>query len=299
MHAGERRGFFLVMVILMLSSAWVAYMKFIYEPPERDLSILKEEMETWSAMRSAKQNTSVQPVAEPFPFDPNTIERSEWVALGLTERQVEGIERFVTKGGEFRSKKDLERMYTISPELYARLEPFILLPDSYARPLRPKYEKKEWPKNENRSASYEKKSWPKEEPFRKAEINTADSLTLIALPGIGPSFTKGIIKFRDMMGGYHSLDQLEDVYVLKDKPDAIARIKELVVLDPDAVHYIPINTCTVEELAAHPYARWKIAKPLIAYRSQHGPFQTIADIQKCVLVTDSVYMKLAPYLKLE
>lgn len=102
-----------------------------------------------------------------------------------------------------------------------------------------------------------------------------------------------------MVGGFHSLDQLGEVYVLRDKPDAIVRIKELLTLDPNAVHYIPINSCTVEQLAEHPYARWKIAKPLVAYRTQHGPFEKIEDIQKCLLVTDSVYQKLAPYLKLE
>lgn len=299
LHAGERRGFFLVVVLLILSAGWVGYMKFMYEPPQKDLTALKAEMETWSVLRSAKKASSIDQLAEPFPFDPNTIERSEWIALGLTERQVDGIERYVTKGGEFRSKKDVERMYTISPELYARLEPYILLPDSYVRAARPQYEKKQWPKNLRDSSTYVYRDRHAAGSYAKAEINTADSATLVALPGIGPSFAKGIIKYRNMVGGFHSLDQLGEVYVLRDKPDAIVRIKELLTLDPNAVHYIPINSCTVEQLAEHPYARWKIAKPLVAYRTQHGPFEKIEDIQKCLLVTDSVYQKLAPYLKLE
>ena len=299
LHAGERRGFLLVVVLLILSAGWVGYMKFMYEPPQKDLTALKAEMETWSVLRSAKKASSIDQLAEPFPFDPNTIERSEWIALGLTERQVDGIERYVTKGGEFRSKKDVERMYTISPELYARLEPYILLPDSYVRAPRPQYEKKQWPRNARDSSTYAYKDRYAAGSYAKAEINTADSAMLVALPGIGPSFAKGIIKYRNMVGGFHSLDQLEEVYVLRDKPDAIVRIKELLTLDPNAVHYIPINSCTVEQLAEHPYARWKIAKPLVAYRTQHGPFEKIEDIQKCLLVTDSVYQKLAPYLKLE
>lgn len=299
LHAGERRGFFLVVVLLILSAGWVGYMKFMYEPPQKDLTALKAEMETWSVLRSAKKASSIDQLAEPFPFDPNTIERSEWIALGLTERQVDGIERYVTKGGEFRSKKDVERMYTISPELYARLEPYILLPDSYVRAARPQYEKKQWPKNLRDSSTYVYRDRHAAGSYAKAEINTADSAKLVALPGIGPSFAKGIIKYRNMVGGFHSLDQLGEVYVLRDKPDAIVRIKELLTLDPNAVHYIPINSCTVEQLAEHPYARWKIAKPLVAYRTQHGPFEKIEDIQKCLLVTDSVYQKLAPYLKLE
>lgn len=299
LHAGERHGFLLIVLVLLISSVWVGYMKFVYEPPARDLSALKAEMETWSALRSEKMTSNSVELAEPFPFDPNTIERSEWLALGLSERQVDGIERYVTKGGEFRSKKDVERMYTISPEMYARLEPYILLPDSFVRAVRPQNEKKQWQQYTKDSATYENKDPYVRKTLNRVEVNTADSIALVALPGIGPSFAKGIIKYRNMLGGFHSLEQLEEVYVLRDKPDAIARMKELLTLDPSAVHYIPINSCTVEQLAEHPYARWKIAKPLIAYRTQHGPFARIEDIQKCVMVTDSVYARLAPYLTLE
>ena len=61
----------------------------------------------------------------------------------------------------------------------------------------------------------------------------------------------------------------------------------------------PIASLTAEELGPHPYGGWKVAKALVAYRKQHGPFKTVADIKGCVLVTDSVYRKLAPYLSAE
>jgi competence ComEA-like helix-hairpin-helix protein len=131
------------------------------------------------------------------------------------------------------------------------------------------------------------------------EVNTADSAVLVALPGIGPAFAKGILKYRDRLGGYHRLDQLAEVYVLKDKPDAIARLNTLLVVDSMMVRKVPINTCSVEELAAHPYAGWKVAKPLIAYRDQHGPFSSVQDITACQAVGEDVFRKLAPYLTVE
>lgn len=134
---------------------------------------------------------------------------------------------------------------------------------------------------------------------RPVEINTADTSSLIALPGIGPAFARGIVKYRDMLGGFVSLDQLAEVYVLKDKPDALLKLKSLLILDPHAVLRIPINTCTEEELAAHPYARWKVAKPLIAYRSQHGPFTDVTAIRGCAVISEEVFRKLAPYLSVE
>jgi DNA uptake protein ComE-like DNA-binding protein len=130
-------------------------------------------------------------------------------------------------------------------------------------------------------------------------VNTADTTALIDLPGIGPAFARGIVKYRDRLGGYRSMEQLAEVYVLRDKPDALVRLNELLVLDTLMVVRIPINTCEVEQLAAHPYAGWKVAKALMAYRAQHGPFRTVADIRGCALIDEAVFRKLAPYLRVE
>jgi DNA uptake protein ComE-like DNA-binding protein len=105
-----------------------------------------------------------------------------------------------------------------------------------------------------------------------------------------------LLKYRDRLGGYRSLDQLAEVYVLRDKPDAVARIRERLVVDTLLVRRIPVNTATVEQLARHPYGNWQVARALVAYRGQHGPFRDVAAIKGCALVSDSVFLKLAPYL---
>ncbi|HRP00652.1 MAG TPA: helix-hairpin-helix domain-containing protein, partial [Flavobacteriales bacterium] len=134
---------------------------------------------------------------------------------------------------------------------------------------------------------------------RPVEVNTADTTMLIELPGIGPAFARGIVRYREKLGGYRSLEQLSEVYVLRDKPDAVARITPLLVVDTLMVRRIPINTCTVEDLAAHPYAGWKVAKALIAYRAQHGPFIAVEGIRGCALIDEDLFRKLAPYLRVE
>lgn len=299
LHRGERRGGLFLIGILLVLGAWVVHAQWLDTPEVPDLSAVQAEMEEWALYR----RTLAEPDArdsEPFPFDPNTIEREEWLALGLRDRQVDGIERYMSKGGRFRTKRDVAKLYALTPADYERLQPFILLPDS----LPPKrYESrapKKWPERAEYANSETRPAWKNErQPLRKVEVNTADSLALVALPGIGPSFAKGILGYRDRLGGFVSMDQLAEVYVLKDKPDALARMHELLELDTLMVHRIPINTCTVEELAEHPYARWKLAKPLIAYRAQHGRFNTVADIRGCVLIDDEAFRKLAPYLSVE
>jgi len=299
LHAGERRGYLVMMMLLLLLSVGVIYAQWIYTPDPADMEPLRTEMEAWVAARNA-QNAKDTVVAEPFPFDPNAIERADWLVLGLSDKQVDGLERYMSKGGRFRVKSDLGKMYSIRPEQFERLKPFILLPDSLPRRSYEQPESRTYPRYAEREKTWEDRPAREERvAFQKVEVNTADTVSLIALPGIGPSFARGIVKYRESLGGYASLEQLSEVYVLKDKPDAVARLMELLVLDTTMVRRIPINTCTVEELAAHPYCRWKIAKPLIAYRTQHGPFRTVADIRGCALIDEALFRKLAPYLTVE
>ncbi len=311
MHQGERRGMLVLIGLTALLFCWAVYEQWWRQPPFVDDGRYREQVTAWLATR-ADSSATVQPPTELFAFDPNTIERADWLRLGLTERQVDGIERYREKGGRFRSKKDLARMYSLRPEQVTQLTPYVQLPDS--APARDRYEGKahqdrafrERPRWEDRAgasgtaqdAGPQPRRWERAE-HRAVEVNAADSASLVALPGIGPSFARGILKYRDKLGGYRSLDQLAEVYVLKDKPDALARLGELLVIDTLMVRRLPINSCTVEQLAAHPYAGWKVAKPLIAYRTQHGPFRQVADIRGCAAVDEAAFRKLAPYLTVE
>lgn len=307
LHRGERRGVLALMVLLIGAAGWVVYEQWLRPPDRQDLSVQRARVEAWIASRSEAQGDSVR--IRLFPFDPNSNTREEWRSLGLTDRQVDGIERYLGKGGRFRTKRDLRRMYTIKPEQFAMLEPYIQLPDSLAGKSRWKDGPPAWERAGQRSEAVvadgsdegrirEPANYVPDVP-RSVEVNSADTTALIALPGIGPAFARGIVKYRDLLGGFVSLDQLAEVYVLKDKPDAVLRLKQLLILDPMAVKRIPINTCTVEELAVHPYVRWKLAKPLIAYRTQHGPFKELSDLQGCAAIDAEVFRKLAPYLTLE
>jgi len=297
MHASERRGVLLLCMILLALSVWVWYEQWYRTPTQQDLAPLQARLEQWIAQRPELRADTVQPTL--FPFDPNTIGRDQWKALGLTDRQVDGIQRYQQKGGTFRTKKDLGRMYSIKGEQFAALAPFILLPDSFVRGGKKERKPYAHKATEQRSATIRERG--PYTPFvrMQVELNTADTVALIALPGIGPSFARGIVKYRNRLGGYVSLDQLAEVFVLKDKPEAVLKLKEILILDTLAVRRIPINTCTVEELAAHPYCGWKLAKPLIAYRNQHGPFKIVNDIRGCVVIDEAVFRKLAPYLSVE
>lgn len=304
LHAAERRGMGLLLAVFFMAATWVVYEQYIAPDPVKDKVALTlvEEMRAASgssiaeAQRSDRQDDGRELLL--FAFDPNHLPVEQWVALGLSERQAAAIHRYEDKGGRFRAKGDLRKMHVVSPELFERWEPYILLPDSLLQGSFAQGERSlTFREKDSTRARYTERTSAHAEAV--VEVNTADTNRLVQVRGIGPAFARSIVKYRERLGGFHSLDQLGEVYILRDKPDAVAELRSRLLLDTAMVRRFQLNTVTAEELGPHPYAGWKVAKALVAYRKQHGPFKTVADIKGCVLVTDSVYRKLAPYLSAE
>lgn len=309
LNSSERRGTTLLMAICLLAAGWVVYEQWIRPAPAEDLAQLEQAWVPMAASiaeeggRDQRSEGQVDPAPRIlFHFDPNGLPLEQWLELGLTERQAQAIHRFEAKGGRFRSKKDLARMYVVKPELFDQWEPYIDLPDSLVRAQRPA--RGQAPGTERPHTWKERAPAPAYTPkperrVAQVEVNAADSTALEALPGIGPSFARGILRYRDKLGGFHDLGQLAEVYVLRDKPDAVERLRNLLTVDPSRLRRINVNTVEAETLGPHPYAGWKVAKALVAYRKRHGAFKEVGDIRQCVLVTDSIYTRLAPYLTVE
>lgn len=163
------------------------------------------------------------------------------------------------------------------------------------------YHNKQYRRDSSRSHSFKKDSFSKyERPIKEkvlVEINSADTAELKKLKGIGSAFARRISKYRDLLGGYVSKEQLMEVYGFdKQKYDLV--LPEITI-DPAAVKKININTASPEEMKSHPYVRWKLANVITAYRKNHGPFSSVESIRNIDLVNDSVFAKLAPYLTVE
>jgi competence protein ComEA len=134
----------------------------------------------------------------------------------------------------------------LPPKLFEELESYILIPNSKninAIRFMPK-----------QPSTYEKKTYAKE----LVELNTADSLSIVFLKGIGPGFTKRIIKYRTMLGGFHSVNQLKDVYGMNDS--LFLLLSSQIKLDPNSLTKIPINAIDFNSLRKHPYFNFQLAQ---------------------------------------
>jgi competence ComEA-like helix-hairpin-helix protein len=216
---------------------------------------------------------------ELFYFDPNILNEEGWKRLGLRDKTIQTIQNYLSKGGKFRKPEDLKRIYGLRENEYNRLASYVKI-ESVAET-----------KNESPPA----KTFTSR--YSIIDINAADTTGFISLPGIGSKLAARIVNFRDKLGGFYSIEQVKETFGLPDS--TYQKIKQYLSLNNPQVKKININKATVDELKAHPYIKYSLANPIVAYRNEHGPYSKVEDIKKVMVVTEEIYNKIALYLSVQ
>ena len=135
--------------------------------------------------------------------------------------------------------------------------------------------------------------------FRKVFINmnTADTNQWKSLNGIGSKRANRIVKYRKLLGGFVSKNQLSEVYGLSDS--LVEEIKLNLMLDSSKLKKININVASKKELASHPYISWNLANAILNYKIQHGYYDSLSKIKQIHLVNDDLYRKIVSYISLD
>lgn len=259
-----------------------------------------------------------------FPFDPNTASKEEWKVLGLTDKQTGIIHNYISKGGRFRKAEDLLKIYGLRREDAERLMPFVQIkqadrPPSYNdRSDNGFYNRNDFKKdtgktNYNRFPERRKSEYTNQNSSSGGtgnypgsnkvivinsaiEINTAGMEEFESLPGIGVKLAERIIKYRDKLGGFYSVDQVAETFGLQDS--VFQKFRGRLNCDRK-VRKISINLQSGKELSEHPYFRGKLSTLLVNYRQEHGPFTTMEDLSKIPMINEQVMGKIRPYISLE
>lgn len=250
-----------------------------------DVAVLDSLTKNWHASTEAEKLSTDKTEIVYFDFDPNTTTAEEFVSLGFSAKLASRIINYRTKGGKFKVKSDLLKMYGMDSTLYVALTPYIELPETYTKP---EFKKKEFA---------ERKPYEKEKP-QKFNLNEADTTQLDKIYGIGAKLAQRIVKYRDKLGGFTSQEQLKEVYGLDT-----AVVKKIVAAsylpDPPGVKKINLNTADEKILAAHPYFGRKIASAIVAYRFQHGNFKSVDDLRSIPLIDKNNLGKIFPYVTVD
>jgi len=222
-----------------------------------------------------------------FNFDPNNLDEDSWKRLGFSEKQIKVIKNYEVKGGKFYKKEDVAKIYVISASDYARIAPYIVIGKEH-------FGKNIYPAGKGDNSRQEIVSSSKE--VVPININTADTITWQTISGIGPVFARRIIKYREALGGFYTLEQLREVYGLPI--ETFEKMKAFLFLDNTVLlTKIPINIITVEELLKHPYLTKKQAQTIVNYRNQHGNFENLESLSQIQSLDNVFLRKIEPYLE--
>lgn len=295
MSENERKGFLVLsMLIVLMGTAPLVYS--IYSRPTTDdaiqLSWVTREAHLISEP-NAPETEMTAPYAVPrkmerefvpFSFDPNNLPVEKWRALGFSEKQAQVIKNYEASGGRFRSKEDVAKIYVISDEVFNRIAPYITLPEALSSPL-----KKE---TTTRKEAIEKTNLPT--TLLVVDIGVADTIALKQIRGIGSVLAARIVNFRDALGGFHTLEQMKEVFGISE--EQFVSMESNLVLGDNLIRKLAINDLSVEELGRHPYISRKEAMHIVRYREQHGAFESLADLEEMHALNGDFLRKIAPYL---
>lgn len=126
-------------------------------------------------------------------------------------------------------------------------------------------------------------------------FSDADSIILQVVPGIGEVLAGRIIKYRESLGGFHSQNQLLEVYGITE--EVAGKVFEYFPFSPDIRQKIRINNLEASALAEHPYIDFGHAKVIVAFRKQHGNYTNADDLLKIKIFNEAWLERLRPYLE--
>ena len=252
-----------------------------------------------SSTRKIGITYAVPPSQQPecFYFDPNTADSTELLRLGLQPWQVRNIYRYRAKGGVYRKKEDFARLYGLTVKDYRRLEPYIRISEDYlpASTLvggKGDINDRNY-RDYNNYSTYKKDSLRYPVKIREGEhvvLNIADTAMLRQVPGIGAYYAKEIVRYGKWLGGYVSVDQLDEIDNFPEEA------KKYFVIEKSDPQKLNVNKLTLQQLRRHPYINFYQAKAIVDYRRLHGDIKSLRDLRFSSDFTDEDIRRLEPYI---
>ena len=197
-----------------------------------------------------------------FTFDPNTITHDEFMLLGFSSGQTRTFTKYRDAVVAFESAEEFLKCYSVADRA-EELRPYIAI-----------------------------------KPTPRLNLNSADSVELCQLRGVGAISAKAIIEYRKKLGGYVKIEQLSEIKQITERN--FEQFYQKIYVDSVDITKIDVNFAPAEHLAvsllAHPYAGRLVVRKLLKNRQLKGGWRTIGELVEQDILTHSQAEKLAPYL---
>ena len=233
--------------------------------------IITKEDQEWLSMQT--EIDSIKAITNDnaykiYPFNPNFITDFKGYKLGMNIVEIDRLLAFRKTNQYVNSAKEFQNVTKVSDSLLAVISPFFKFPD--------------WVNNKKEYPKYEKSNFvdfSKKDKIVILDINQASKQDLIKIYGIGDAISDRILKEKDKLGAFVSMEQLSEVWGLS--PEVITQLNSHFKASTSSqVKKIDINNLPIKELIKFPYFKYTLAKEIVTYRSMNSGIKNIEDLTK-------------------
>ena len=261
----QRLGIFVLFAIII--SVQLAYFFTDFSSVSND----SPEKEKWLSLQSqidSLKQEKLDYVPKMYPFNPNFISDYKGYKLGMSVSEIDRLLAFRKQNKYVNSPEEFQAVTKVSDSLLNAISPYFKFPD--------------WVKNKKEFKEYKKypnSAFVKKEKIVIIDINQATQEDLIKIYGIGEAISLRILKFKENLGGFVSMEQMKDVWGLS--PEVIENLNSHFKVSalPD-VKKVDINNASIKELSQFPYFNYQIARQIVTFRSMNGDFKNVDDLTK-------------------
>lgn len=287
----ERNGILLLLVIVGL--IWTAYLcsDYFFENNVNDYRSFEQKIDLFyksiDSTNTSKQQTHIVSFnKDTCIVDINAPRFENLLCIGLNERLSRTWLNYILKGGKFKQIDDVKKLWGMNDSIYNIILPYLTIT------------KRENKHTDNTNTNNEKqKNYKKAESkiIKMVELNTADTSLLKTLPGIGSSFASRIVKYRNRLGGFFSIEQLKEIYGLSK--ELFDKISPYVYVDVFEINKVNVNTDDYSTLIQNPYFTKETVKAILKYRKKIDKINDEKELIFNRIISEDDWAKLKWYIE--
>ncbi len=262
----QRTGIFLLFLIIIVLQ--LIYFFVDFNLPKKNFP----EKEQWLSMQSEIDAAKLMKFNEKpqvYKFNPNFISDYKGYKLGMSTEEIDRLLLFRKENKYVNSVEEFQQVTKVSDSLLAVISPLFKFPDWIQKKNNYKTETKEFIPNTD----------SKKEKIVILDINQATQEDLVKIYGIGEALSLRILKQKEALGCFVSMEQMSDIWGLS--PEVVAELNtHFKVGTLPSFKKIAINDASLKELSQFSYFRYALAKQIVTSRSMNGNFKNIEDLSK-------------------
>ena len=288
---GEKKGVLvlicLIVIVLVINRVFPHY----FRKEAVNMSAYRTEIEKFNNSLPEQDNEQsklflAETQRELFQFDPNKLDSTGFVKLGVPPYIVTRVIKYRSKGGVFRKPEDFAKIYGMKESLYKKLQPYIHIENPQKNAFSPALTDRTIAKKEEKQPA----------ALTKIELNSADTAALKKLKSVGTVYAERIVKYREYLGGFHHIEQLKEVYGISE--ELFLSLKPSLTVDNTQIKKIRLNQDLNMRLK-HPYLKKEQLSALIAFQQKNRTFNSFEILKELPAFSDEDLKRLIPYLSLE